>query len=96
MIVIRHLYAYDQFLGFSGSSGPSHWHVTNSLVSSCDTSCATDSAASLVDLSLVAIEEHSDMQQYRSVSDSLCKGPNQPEEMGLYVDTVRGDFITGM
>ena len=50
MMVIHHLYAYDQFLGFSGSSGPSH--VTNSLVSSvCDPSCAVDSAASLVDLS---------------------------------------------
>ena len=50
MMVIHHLYAYDQFLGFSGSSGPSH--VTNSLVPSvCDTSCAVDGAASLADLS---------------------------------------------
>jgi hypothetical protein len=52
MMVIHHLYAYDQFLGFSGSFGPSH--VTNSLVTSvCDTSCAVDGAAlvSIGDLS---------------------------------------------
>ena len=50
MMVIHHLYAYDQFLGFSGSSGPSH--VTKSLAPSvCDASSAVDDASSLEDLS---------------------------------------------
>lgn len=41
MMVTHHLYAYDQFLGFSGSSGPSH--VTKSVASSvCDASGAVD------------------------------------------------------
>ena len=54
MMVTHHLYAYDQFLGFSGSSGPSH--VTKSLAPSVrDTSSAVDGLMSFGYLSSLGI-----------------------------------------
>ena len=74
MAVTHHLYAYDQFLGFSGSSGPSH--VTNSLVPSVlNAPTETDTAMSLWVLSsLVTLDSGSSEAMLAGLSTVLPVG----------------------